>query len=68
VIYSPLETALLAAARAKGARVAGGAGMCVHQAAEAFRLFTGRTADVGRMRETFNTAAAQRTIDLAAAS
>jgi shikimate dehydrogenase len=67
VIYSPLETALLKAAKAKGARVVGGAGMCVHQAAEAFRLFTGRTADVGRMRQIFDKAAAQRTIDLAAA-
>ena len=41
VIYTPLETELIKVARAKGAKVMGGAGMCVHQAAETFRLFTG---------------------------
>ncbi|WP_421996242.1 shikimate dehydrogenase [Reyranella sp.] len=60
VIYSPLETAFLAAARATGARTMGGAGMCVHQAAEAFRLFTGRDADLARMEETFAAAARRR--------
>lgn len=67
VIYSPLETALLKAAHARGARVVGGAGMCIHQAAEAFRLFTGKPADIAHMRRIFNEAAARRTIDLAAA-
>jgi shikimate dehydrogenase len=60
VIYTPLETEFLRAAKAKGARVMGGAGMCVHQAAEAFRLFTGRSADLARMHETFAAAAARR--------
>jgi quinate/shikimate dehydrogenase (NAD+) len=60
VIYSPLETDLLKAARARGARVMGGAGMCVHQAAEAFRLFTGVTPDVGRLHAAFAQAAALR--------
>lgn len=63
VVYSPLETAFLKAARANGARVMGGAGMCIHQAAEAFRLFTGSRADVERMRRTFESVAARRTID-----
>ena len=36
VIYTPLETEFLGLARGRGARVMGGAGMCVHQAAEAF--------------------------------
>jgi shikimate dehydrogenase len=63
VIYSPLETAFLKAAYQKGARVMGGAGMCIHQAAEAFRLFTGSGADIERMRRTFETMAARRTID-----
>lgn len=62
VIYSPLETDFLAAARAHGARAMGGAGMCVHQAAEGFRLFTGRGADSGRLRRTFEKAAAQRSV------
>jgi len=65
VVYSPLETAFLKAARERGARVMGGAGMCIHQAAEAFRLFTGADADVERMRRTFISVAARRTIDRA---
>ena len=60
VIYTPLETDLLKAARARGARTMGGAGMCVHQAAEAFRLFTGFTPDVGRLHEAFAKAAVRR--------
>jgi shikimate dehydrogenase len=60
VIYTPLETAFLRAARTQGAQVMGGAGMCVHQAAEAFELFTGVTPDLGRMRKTFAAAAARR--------
>jgi shikimate 5-dehydrogenase len=38
----------------------GGAGMCVHQAVEAFRLFTGFTADVERMHAAFAKAAVLR--------
>jgi shikimate dehydrogenase len=60
VIYTPLETKLIAAARAKGARVTNGAGMCVHQAAETFRLFTGIVPDAGRMHRTFDAAARTR--------
>jgi shikimate dehydrogenase len=60
VIYTPLETDFLKAAKARGARTMGGAGMCVHQAARAFELFTGRTADVGRMHRTFLAAATRR--------
>ena len=60
VIYTPLDTELIEAARAKGARVVNGAGMCVHQAAESFRLFTGIAADIARVRRAFHTAAALR--------
>ncbi len=60
VIYTPLETEFVRAAKAKGCRAMGGAGMCVHQAAEAFRLFTGRAANVERMRRTFIAAAERR--------
>ena len=60
VIYSPLETALLKAARARGARVMGGAGMCVHQAVEAYRLFTGQAPDVARLHTAFAEAASAR--------
>ena len=60
VIYTPLETEFLKAARAKGARVMGGAGMCVHQAVEAFRLFTGLAPDVERLHAAFARAAVLR--------
>jgi shikimate dehydrogenase len=60
VIYTPLETELVLAARARGALAIGGAGMCIHQAAETFRLFTGRPADPARMSRTFAAAAARR--------
>jgi shikimate dehydrogenase len=53
VIYFPLETELLRTARDKGCRVLDGGGMAVHQAVEAFRLFTGLPADAVRMRRHF---------------
>jgi shikimate dehydrogenase len=53
VIYFPLETELLRTARDKGCRVLDGGGMAVHQAVEAFRLFTGLPADAARMRRHF---------------
>lgn len=53
VIYFPLETELLAAARARGCRVLDGGGMAVFQAADAFRLFTQIAPDTERMRARF---------------
>lgn len=60
VVYTPLETALIRAAGARGARVLSGGGMCVFQAAEAFRLFTGITPDAARMRRLFDDLVAAR--------
>lgn len=60
VIYTPLETEFVKAAQLRGARTMGGAGMCVHQAVDAFRHFSGRTPDVDRMKRTFAAAAARR--------
>ncbi|MDX3194767.1 shikimate dehydrogenase [Streptomyces sp. MN03-5084-2B] len=54
VVYRPLETALLAAARARGCRVLHGGGMVVLQAAESFRLFTGAEPDPERMLRHFD--------------
>ena len=68
IIYTPLDTALVKAARARGARVLTGGGMCVFQAAEAFRLFTGIAPDIGRMKRMFAEAVAVRDEALAAAS
>ena len=60
VIYTPIETEFLEAAAAKGARVLNGAGMCVHTAVEAFRLFTDIVPDVARLHATFARALAER--------
>lgn len=51
LVYHPLDTALLRAARAAGARAVDGLGMLVHQAAHSFRLWTGVDAPVSAMRE-----------------
>ncbi|GAA3349560.1 shikimate dehydrogenase [Amorphoplanes nipponensis] len=53
VIYRPLDTALIRAARVRGCRVADGGGMVVHQAAASFRLFTGHEPDAERMFADF---------------
>lgn len=60
VIYTPIETVFIRAAAAKGARVMSGGGMCVHQAVEAFRLFTGIEPDLARLHHTFATALTAR--------
>lgn len=53
VVYFPLETALLQAARRRGCRVANGGGMAVFQAVGAFGLFTGLVPDAQRMLAHF---------------
>jgi shikimate dehydrogenase len=53
IVYVPLETELLRAARRAGCAVADGGHMNVGQAARGFRLFTGRDADVARMDAHF---------------
>jgi shikimate dehydrogenase len=53
IVYRPLETALLQAARAAGCQVLHGGHMAVHQAADTLRLVTGREPDVARMLNTF---------------
>jgi shikimate dehydrogenase len=60
VIYTPLETAFIQAAAAKGCGVMSGGGMCVHQAVEAFRLLTGIEPDLARLHRTFATALVAR--------
>ncbi|GAA4039107.1 shikimate dehydrogenase [Arthrobacter methylotrophus] len=56
VIYRPLETQLIKAARGKGCAVLDGGRMVVGQAAAAFELFTGIPADADRMLATFRQA------------
>ena len=50
LVPNPAVTPLMRAARARGAGVAGGLGMLVHQGALAFELWTGRPAPLGVMR------------------
>jgi shikimate dehydrogenase len=53
IVYFPLETALLRAARRIGCPVVDGGTMAVGQALGAFELFTGRQADAARMDAHF---------------
>ena len=48
IVYTPLETPLLAAARARGLRTVGGIGMLLHQAAPGFAAWFGVTPTVDR--------------------
>ena len=56
IVYFPIETVLLRAARRLGCRTIDGGGMAVFQAVEAFRLFTGLTPDAERMLRHFGVA------------
>lgn len=54
IVYRPLVTDLLREARALGCRTLSGAGMAVHQAADAFELISGRPADREAMVRDFD--------------
>lgn len=56
IIYFPMETAFLKAAKARGCRVMNGAGMALWQAVRAFALFTGQSPDPNVMQAAFHTA------------
>ncbi|MBF0296793.1 MAG: shikimate dehydrogenase [Magnetococcales bacterium] len=49
IVYSPPETPLMAAARARGLRAENGLGMLIHQGARAFEIWTGRQMPVARV-------------------
>jgi shikimate dehydrogenase len=53
IVYFPIETELLRAARARGCRTVDGGGMMVCQAVGAFEHFTGIRPDAGRMETHF---------------
>jgi quinate/shikimate dehydrogenase (NAD+) len=57
IVYFPIETKLLRAARERGCRTLSGAGMAVFQAARAFELFTGAPPDRDCMKATFDAVA-----------
>ena len=54
VVYRPVDTVLLQDARNAGALTIPGTGMAMHQAADAFEIFTGRTADRSAMLADLN--------------
>ena len=54
ILYFPLETELLSAARATGCATLSGEGMSVYQAVRAFELFSGIRPDAARMRQAFH--------------
>jgi shikimate 5-dehydrogenase len=56
LVYHPLETPLLAAARAAGAAPVDGLGMLVHQAALQVERWSGQAAAVDVMRNAVRTA------------
>ena len=60
VIYTPIETDFIKAARLNGARTLNGGGMCAHQAVEAFRCLTGATVDIARLQRAFAKGVAAR--------
>ncbi len=60
LVYHPVDTPLLIAARAHGARTIDGVGMLVHQAALAFRLWTGAAAPLDAMTTAARRALAAR--------
>ena len=60
IVYFPLDTELLKAARAKGCATVDGGTMAVGQAIGAFELFTGRPADAARVEAHFRRLLAQR--------
>lgn len=54
IVYRPLETELLKAAKSIGARTLDGGLMAVHQAVDAFHLITGIRPDAARMTAHFH--------------
>jgi shikimate dehydrogenase len=63
IVYFPLETALLKAARARGCPTSDGGGMAVGQAVGAFELFTGLQADPARVDAHFRSMVAAKRPD-----
>ena len=59
-VYTPLWTPLLQAARVKSCRLMTGRELCIYQAADAFRLFTGFEGSLERIGAAFDAVIAKR--------
>jgi shikimate dehydrogenase len=59
-VYTPLWTPFLVAAKAKGAAVMSGRELAIHQAADAFELFTGLKPSITAMGNAFDGVMARR--------
>lgn len=55
VIYTPLETEFLAAARAQELEILSGYELFFYQGVDAFEIFTGRQVDEARLRAALDT-------------
>ncbi len=60
LVYKPVETALVHAARDAGATAIHGGRMLLHQAAAQFELYAGRAAPIGAMGEALDVALASK--------
>jgi shikimate dehydrogenase len=60
-VYTPLWTPLLLAARSRGARAMTGRELSIHQAVDAFRLFSGREPSHEAIARAFDAVMARRT-------
>ena len=60
-VYTPLWTPLLLAAQSRGARVMTGRELSIHQAVDAFRLFSGREPSHEAIARAFDAVMARRT-------
>lgn len=63
IVYRPLHTPLLLAARSQGARTLDGLGMLLHQGAEAFEIWTGRSFPLAKIRATLLDAIVQDPVE-----
>jgi shikimate dehydrogenase len=59
-VYWPLMTPLLTAAEARGARIMSGRELAIHQAVDAFKLFTGHAPSASVMADAFDAVMAKR--------
>jgi shikimate dehydrogenase len=58
IVYNPPVTSSMRTAVRKGSKAYGGLDMLVHQGAESFRIWTGKTADIAVMRRAAREAVA----------